>query len=224
MSGLEPTEELTMRRSTVVWLVLGALAPATVRAATPVITFEEAAVVASGLEPASRVAWFSVAREPGEYVSRIVRREAVLADDDGDGTVRLELDAPVSEGSVWFAVDLADGALTVASPTGEPFRERVFDSRVLRQEAPGVVRGLREGRLYLLAFLARPDVGAWTVSLGDGGDHDDDGTLDGFVQAAFASMESVDDALTPPEALATGDVVILVDPNAMEFAAVQFVK
>lgn len=111
-----------MRRSTAVWLFLGALTPTALRAATPAVTFEEAAVVASGLEPAARVGWFSVAREPGESVSRIVRREAVVADDDGDGTVRFELDAPVPQSSVWFAVDLAGGALTVASPAGRSKR------------------------------------------------------------------------------------------------------
>lgn len=213
-----------MSRSVAFCLALGALTPTGLAAAVPVVTFEETAVVASGLAPAARVAWFSVAREPGDYVGRIVRREAVMTDDDGDGAVRLELDASLPPVSVWFVVDLADGGLTVAVPDGAPFRERVFDPGLLRQEIAGVVRGLRDERLYLLAFLARPGAGAWTVALGDGGHHDDDRTPDGFVQAAFAAMEPVDGSLIPPEALAAGDVVVLVDPNALDFAAVQFVK
>ena len=51
------------------------------------ITFETGAVVATG----TRIVWFSVAREISRQSTTIVPRYEIGTDDDGDGTVRLEL-------------------------------------------------------------------------------------------------------------------------------------
>jgi hypothetical protein len=205
-------------------LALLGLAPA-VHAAPAILSFEPEAVVASGLAPGGRVALFSVAREAHPYVSRVVRREEILTDDDGDGVVQLELGGPVPVESVWMAIDLADGSLTVAAPEGTSFRELSFDPRVLRQETSGVVRRIRDGRVYLEAFLVRPGAGAWGVSLGDGGETDDDETVDGAVQASLAAMRPVGATVEPPpDSLAPGDVLALVDPNALVYFATRFAR
>lgn len=205
-------------------LALLTLAPA-VHSAPATLSFEPEAVVASGLAPGGRVALFSVAREAHPYVSRVVRREEILTDDDGDGVVQLELGGPVPVESVWMAIDLADGGLAVAAPEGTSFRELPFDPRVLRQEAPGIVRQLRDGRVYLEAFLVRPGAGAWGTTLGDGGETDDDATVDGAVQASLAALKPVGDTIgPPPESLAPGDVVALVDPNALVYFATRFTR
>jgi len=215
-----------MHRSslTLAAVALAALPPA-VHAAPVTLTFEAEAVVASGVAPGGKIAWFSVAREAHPYVSRVVRRETVLTDDDGDGAVRFELEGPVPVESVWMAVDLADGSLAVAAPEGTSFRELPFDPRVLRQEAPGIVRQLRDGRVYLEAFLVRPGAGAWGTTLGDGGETDDDATVDGAVQASLAALRPVGDTgAASPDHLAPGDVVALVDPNLQVYFAARFTR
>lgn len=102
--------------SMVVLLVPGALlaqpAPA------PSLTFEPAAVVASGVTPKGKVVWFSVAREIADFAATVVRRDQVVEDEDGDGKVRLEIGTPIPLQSVWLAVDLASGAFAVAVPEG----------------------------------------------------------------------------------------------------------
>lgn len=212
------------RISLFAWCFVGAMLPNSLAAAAPEIGFDDEGVIASGLEPGASVAWFSVAREPGEYVSRIVRRESITVDDDGDGVARFDVEGPAPPTSVWFAVDLADGAMAVASPTGTPFRERPLDPSVLRQDAPGLVRGLRERRPYVMAFLARPGAGAWTLLLGDGGDDDFDGAQDGSVEGFFASMQPVAGSAGAPDQLSAGDVLVLVDPDAMQFVAARFAR
>jgi hypothetical protein len=75
-----------------------------------------------------------------------------------------------------------------------------------------------------MAFLARPGAGAWTLLLGDGGDDDLDGAQDGAVEGFFAAMQPVAGSTGVPDQLSTGDVVVLVDPDAMQFVAARFAR
>lgn len=92
--------------------------------ASPVVTFETSAVVAGGLTPKGQVVWFSVAREISRQATSVVPRIELGKDDDGDGTVRLDLDEDVPLRSIWFAVDLATGEAGVAAPEGFPLLEK----------------------------------------------------------------------------------------------------
>lgn len=109
-----------MLRALRVVVLLGLVPCAAV--AQPVVSFEANAVVVSGVAAGGRVALLGVGREPVEYSGRVVRSEAVLADEDGDGRVRLELERAVPWRSLWAAVDLADGAAVLAAPEGYPLR------------------------------------------------------------------------------------------------------
>src|ERR1044072_6438568 len=80
---------------------------------TPVISFETAAVVASGITPGGKVVWFSVAREIAEHPSTIVPRQQVVEHSMGSGTVRLDFERDVPFQSIWVAVDLTTGASAV---------------------------------------------------------------------------------------------------------------
>src|SRR5687767_261633 len=71
-------------------------------------------IVVSGVE--GNVVLKSIAIEPHQYVADIVQRDAVLTDDDHDGSVAFQLDAPIPPNSVWAAVDLATGSYALVSP------------------------------------------------------------------------------------------------------------
>jgi hypothetical protein len=68
------------------------------------ISFDETAVIASEVTPGGPLAWFSVAREPADFIAIIVRRQEVMVDDDEDGIVVYDLAGhAVPYRSIWVA-------------------------------------------------------------------------------------------------------------------------
>jgi len=205
-----------------VWIVLVALVALSHRAAAePVVSFEEQAVVVSGLTPKGQVVWFGVAKQIEGFMAHFVRREDLLTDEDGDGAVRFELDRTVPLQSIWVAVDLATGDAAVATPEGYPLRDA--------SAAPGRGRGvagrpdwIEDGRELLELLVVRPGQGAWGLTLGDGGVNDDDGRADGKITAALAWLRAVGSSpapSTPLEHFQPKDLVFAVDLDRMEFLA-----
>lgn len=183
------------------------------------IAFEENAVVVRGVTPGGSVVWFSVAREHPHWLTRTVRRDAVLPDSDDDGMVRFELGQAVPRRSVWTAVDLATGACATATPRDMNRLEVQPAADSLRRSPVGAIEALQEARGFLEILLVRPGQGAWAQSVGDGGASDSNALPDGRVQASFASMRPIKSSKTAPGQLAPGDVVIVVDPKSLEFYA-----
>jgi hypothetical protein len=190
-------------------------------AAPPAVTLQEAAVVVTGVTPGGKVAVFGIARRSLEYLERVERQEEILLDDDKDGAVMLELAEPLPPRSLWFAVDLAGGEFRAASPGGFPLRQLTLPANAIGTAGDD----LKDRRDFVEVFLARPGVGAgagaWGLSAGDGGESDSDGRQDRFVKALLAEMVPLAGSPKPPEKMAPGDVLVLVDPNAMEFYAVR---
>lgn len=204
-------------------LVLLAAAPAAAAAepADPVVRFEARRVALSGLTPTGGVAWSSVSREPQGYSTLIARRSGV-ATADALGEAAIELAGEVATASVWVVVDLAAGGFTVAAPEGTSFREIGFDGRSVRADPQGKLNRLVHTRPYLELFLARPGVGAWAMAAGEGAEGDDDGALDGSLRTALAGMQPLAESPPPPEELVADDVLVMVDPRALEYYAVRF--
>jgi len=184
--------------------------------------FENAAVVAGGLTPGGKIAWFSVAREATGAGSLIARREQVTADDDGDGSARLDLDRPVPPRSMWAAVDLKTGEVALATPGDYPLRRMALAAGTFHPGAAGDFdRVLAEGHDSLELFVARPAVGAWALSVWDGARDDEDGPANRRLSLAFDGMAAVGQSPAPPVRLLPGDVVVLMDPDTMQVAAVK---
>jgi hypothetical protein len=185
--------------------------------ASPTLVFEPSAVVASGITPKGKVVWFSVAREIEDYAATVVRRDQVVEDDDGDGKVRLEVGKPVPVQSVWIAVDLASGAYAVAAPEGSRAAELPQAGRNPGRGEAGKPEWVEVDRRYLELAVVRPGLGAWALTLGDGGESDADGTADGSLTASLARMRSLGASPAAPDRFSPRDVVAVVDPNRMEY-------
>jgi hypothetical protein len=112
-----------------------AAAQAPLGAPAPAITFEKSTVAVAGITPKGQAVLFGVAREiAADDVATLVRRSQVLSDDDGDGTVSLDLGEEVPFRSLWVEVDLATGQVTAATPEGYPLR-------LVSWRGEGIVRG-----------------------------------------------------------------------------------
>lgn len=194
------------------------LVPPLVAAEPPVVSFESAAVVGRGLTPKGQAVWFSVAREISRRATTVVPRIEIQSDDDGDGVVRLAVEQEVPLRSIWFAVDLATGETAVATPEGFPKLERELPGRAI----PAALNRLDLERRFAYLLLVRPGIGAWTLRVGDGGESDEDGEPDGTLRAALADLAAVGDgSLPPPERFSPKDILLIIDPDRMEYSAVR---
>ncbi len=194
------------------------LLPLGARAVPPVLSFEPGAVVADGVTPKGRVVWFSIARVIERRSATIVPRIALVTEDDGDGKVRFELPDGVPVRSIWFAVDLETGEAGVAAPEELGLQEGQLSSRAVST----ALGRFDLDRRFVYLVLVRPGVGAWMLRAGDGGASDEDGEPDGTLRAPLARLEGIGgDPLPPPLSLAPRDLLLVIDPNRMDFLRFQ---
>jgi hypothetical protein len=198
------------------------------QAKPPEITFDKQGLALAGLTPAGKLAWYSLAREPQGYTTRIVQRSGVEVA-DALGEAKVELEDPLPPFSVWLVVDLTSGGHSVARPEPEtglplPFREALFPGQSLARNPQGKLNRLMHTRAYVELFLARPGVGAWVLAAGEGAEGDDDGRLDGSLRTALETMKPVGDSPAPPDEYAAKDILMIVDPRALEYYALQLVN
>jgi hypothetical protein len=175
------------------------------------------AFVATGVSAHGQVVLVGISRgiDPEDDVVSIHRQAEVLADDDGDGSVTLDLGRSVPQHSMWIAVDLTSGSAAFAAP---PW----FRLRNVAWRGHGAMHGpsrdvIEDNRPYAEVFVVRPGVGAWTSRVGDGGPTDADGVPNGKLQAALDAMTPLPGSPAAPAQFQPSDVVILMDPNALEF-------
>jgi hypothetical protein len=199
-------------------MVLGAALVAVPTTERLVLTFEDTAVVASGIAPGGQAVWFGIAYDFQRVRPELLRWERVDSDADGDGRVTLQVGRPIPVRSLWIAVDLTTGDYAIATPNPASKHERPQDARALVNGAKGTPQFFREQRAYLDVLLVRPGVGCWTVSLGDGGVTDSDGRPDGFVKADFSRMVPLGTSPASPEDGKGKDLVFAVDPETLQFS------
>jgi hypothetical protein len=185
-------------------------------AVNPTLSFEDRAVVASGMTPGGCVVWFAATRELNQGALDWSHLEQLAADSGGAGSVRLDLGKPVPAQSIWFAVDLASGQFAVKAPEGYPLRPFDLPANAI----PATLNRIEIARRLLLVVLVRPGVGAWTLRVGDGGPGDADGVADGTVRADLAQLAPIGNSPSALQALSPSDVLLVVDQERMDFLAV----
>ncbi|HSN85652.1 MAG TPA: hypothetical protein VL025_02790 [Thermoanaerobaculia bacterium] len=218
---------LSLRPAVLSFCALFTVSPAVLPQGSPpaapaslALRFEEQAVVISGLRPNGQAVGFSVAREISDGSATIVRREEILDDTDGDGTVRFELDREVPWKSIWVAVDLATGGYVLGTPEGFPLRERTLPEAGLVRFAEGPEALDVAGELAEV-LVVRPGLGAWGLTAGDGGTLDDGEPGDRRVSFALPvarGLDRIPGNPAAPERYRPRDLVVVVDPNRMEVA------
>jgi hypothetical protein len=174
-------------------------------------------VVVSGLTPGRSVVCFGTLLESLGYEVGS-RRIVIVATANPSGLARCDLGIELPVRSIWSAVDLTTGAYVTGKPAGSPGIVRELDQRSFT--APGRLRQqLAAGTSFQEILLVRPQAGAWTLSVGDGGESDEDGSLDGHISASPAAFEPVAGATGPPERFMPGDTLIAIDPFRLRLLA-----
>lgn len=181
--------------------------------AAPSLVFEKTAVTVKGLTSEGLAVLFSIAWESEKGALQLVRRESLLPDSNGDGEVRKDLGKPIPPRSIWFAVDLMSGELVVRQP-----QARVLDkARFPAWSLPFNLDHLELRRDFVQLVLVRPRVGAWGGRVHDGFDSDPDGKRNGIVQVRLDRLWALGDSPPPPQVLAAGDLLLIVDPTLTQY-------
>jgi|GEM_PF-2919887 len=192
------------------------------------ILLKESSVEITGVPEGGEVALLTIWREVGGGGTEVTIFDQTLVDQDGDGTVALELDRPYPELSVWLVADVASGAWRALSP--ESFETRRPEVRPGRFAVAVGQAELDLPRAEVLVI--RPESpagksGAFRASLGDGADEDGDGEVNGRV--ALTALELQRPVSRPPQAaepelperFQPGDVVLAIDPRTLRVAELE---
>jgi hypothetical protein len=194
----------------VVMLLLWALP-----ASAMTISVDPAGITVGGLIPGARVVLFGVGREPHRDHSVVRRWTEVLTDDDQDGIVRFV--SPITNKSIWIAVDLASGTRVAETGPDYPRREMV-PAEVLRRNSVGELSQFENARGVAELLVVRPGKGAWRVSGAKNAPVDEArGTTDPM-RVDASSFQAVPDVESEELThLERGDVIAMIDPRLMEF-------
>ncbi len=188
---------------------------------TVAITFEDKAVVASGLSAGKTMVWFGVERlVDADYSSDLYQHykaDTVAA----DGTVRLALDRAVAAASIWVAVDVVTGAFGVAAPAGSLLRHTGQTSGHLAAGAGAAADQFLDTRTYVLGLAVRPGQGAWLFGGGDGGPRDLDKSANSRLKFALDQFDALPGSPAAPAKAGGTDLWFVIDPAAMEIAIFQ---
>ncbi|HEV8578936.1 MAG TPA: hypothetical protein VGX68_07605 [Thermoanaerobaculia bacterium] len=212
-----------MRQAASCWvlatvMILGA---GSARAATFRVSLEGDAVVASGVTAKGQVVLLGVTRVIEEDDYPVVRRHLqVLTDDDGDGTVRYPVEGGVPLRSLWAVVDLTSGDHDEAAPEAFGLRRVNWRGRG-PQRRPDGKDAVEDRRTLLELLVVRPGAGAWALLVGDGDPSDGDGRIDGRLEGILDRLQPLGTSPAPPSAFQGGDLVLGLDPAALEITVVK---
>lgn len=182
------------------------------------VDFTQRTVTVQGMEPSAAIVLVGVAREPAGAIVKNAAHEAMLEDEDGDGSAGYEPPNGVAARSIWIAVDLRDGAVTVAAPPGSTAVLMRPYGRGEGVPAQAVGHNLEVGREQVHVVIVRPGVGAWARKVRDGGDADRDRHSDGRLRLDVSKLRPLDEAFGPaPPALRPGDVLAVLDAERLEY-------
>jgi hypothetical protein len=184
---------------------------------TPTLTVELTAstVTVHGVTHRGTAVIFAVLRLPQQHWSAYARHEYVVTDDDGDGIVQVK-NVYVSPQSIWSAIDLTSGTSVIATPPGYELRRIDLPGKGLKRGISGQLDRIAAGRGFLEGLVVRPGQGAWGFTVGDGGQHDADGHVDGHVEVDPAMMWPVGKSPAAPKHLLPHDTLVLIDPFTMQ--------
>lgn len=182
----------------------------------PVVKLEADAVTVERTTLSGSTVVFGVARRSLEFGERLETRFDLLEDIDKDGAVRYEVGEGVPWKSVWTAVDLASGQFSLIVPEGFPLMEVEFPGNGLGS----ALKTLETAGDFEQLLWVRPGLGAWTLTVGDGGVNDGDREGNHRILADVSLFTAMGKSPAAPEKFAAGDVLVGVEAHTLNvFAA-----
>lgn len=188
----------------------------------PTIAVNKKGLVAQGITSGGRAIWWSVAHERPDSFVTIVHRLEEQIDTDLDGSVSFPLEGGLPDTSVWVVVDVATGSYATFAPPDFGVTETPLPPE--SAQAGGAGRGSADAFLeaahpMIEVLLVRAGQGAWELRVGDGGDTDQDGGIEGEISFAIDGMAPVGTSPLAPAHYADGDLLLSLDIDHLELSS-----
>ncbi len=211
-------------RTLVAVLAIAALAAsASVRAASLALSFGDRSVTINGVTPGGDVAFFAIAKEPSTSVPAIPLKTEyalVLHDDDRDGKVIFVRERALPAIGIWVAVDIGTGQWVASGSPG-------FDARLIalpefvQHDDTGQLRKLSAAVPEMYVLLVRPGTGVWGIHAAKTSALDESSHGERRLRIDVTRMVSVSTSLPAPISFERGDILALIEPEAMRYAVVE---
>lgn len=184
------------------------------------LLFEQKAV-AGLVAPGGGGAWMSVALRRANFRTTIERKSTVIPDTDQNGLVRWEQTEDLTPHSIWLMTDMTTGRILAGKPDGSTPDASPFPEAVFLRDAQGHYSHLIFPYPYYDnkwdALWVRPGVGAWTMTIEDGGALDLDRSWNGHGVFNVSQMTAVSGSPAPPAGVEPGDVLLGIDWGALRW-------
>jgi hypothetical protein len=171
-------------------------------------SFGPTGVSLSDVAPGARVAWMTLTRERVANHARLRIQRGLEVADSG-GTVAIAQVGAYESPSICLATAV-DGAesrtLNVASPGFEKSVSSI--NAVALAGATGITVESRQVEI----IYVRRQVGAWFIAAMDGGLGDQDGDQNAVITIPLQSLQPFDGNPSAPTSVATGDIILILDP------------
>jgi hypothetical protein len=192
------------------------------RTDSPRLEISSTTVTVRGVVAGGKVLIVGAGRKQSGPRWGITRRQYIRPDTDNDGVVTVD-QIPSTEFIAWAAIDLQTGSHSVATATGTKLR-RIDLARSIKRGANGLGTSISSGRAFIAVVWVRPGVGAWSASVGDGGQSDADHAVNGRATCDPEAMRPVGTSPPAPKHILPSDTVIIIDPFTTEIFASEELK
>jgi hypothetical protein len=204
-------------------VILGCATSAAAAGRAPLtLQFSGGSLTAEGITPGGSAVVFAASIEklqsqPDLYGPR--HRAEVVADDDRDGTVRIELPAGTTMG-IWAVVDVNSGRYAVSPTPGyEPQRFELPSGEALRHDNAGQLRKLQWPVSEMDVLLVRPGDGAWQLYASKDSGRDESRNTPGALRIDVGSMTPLGSTAAAPSRFRPGDIVVVFNSTRMQYGA-----
>lgn len=187
------------------------------------VTLVDGVLTVDGLAAGATVVVLAIAHERPAHTLRLLRRELIAVDEDRDGRVEVEAARISVSPAVLAVADLTGGAVSLlrTDERGEARAFRLPGSDGVRSGESGSTELVLSEPADLDLVLARRGTAgavgkAWGLRGSDGSDFDqsgEPGDADGSIVAPLGVLWPITNSGPPPEALAVGDLLLVIDPN-----------
>jgi hypothetical protein len=188
----------------------------------PTITIGKKGLVAQGITPGGRAIWWSVAHEHPDSFVTIVHRLEEQTDADLDGIVLFEHEGELPDASIWVAVDVTTGTYGSFAPVDFGVTETSLPPESAQTGVAGrdpADAFLEMAHPMIDVLLVRAAQGAWDLRVGDGGDADQDGGIEGEISFPIDGMAPIGASPAAPARYADGDLLLSIDIDDLELSS-----
>lgn len=154
-------------------------------------------------------------------VYRRVHREGTA---DASGSIRIAMGRQIARHSFWVAFDLETGGHGAVAGSKHALREAELPQQTLRNGSTGKKSRFEAEVDYVYVLTIRPKVGAWEMTVGDGGVSDADGARNGKIDTGSAGLARTRHARTDFDEFEEGDLVATFIPHQMGYLITQVKK